>query len=340
MKYLFYLVEGIIAINLLVIIHEMGHMIAGRLFKIPVLKFCIGFGPRLLGFNYKGTDFCVAPFPLGGFVMLDRGHKHDDQSTCMDCVSPWKRVIILFSGPAANLLFVFFIFWLMYFGVGQRNHAAVVGAVEVGSPAADAGFQAHDKIVRMNDIEVATWLQVELLMKRAAGKRLAVLVNRGDSQEILSLFIPPQKGATGLSPSEQMITFRLGPIHAIEKSLEKVWFLLGVIYRSLIGLVSAQTPASDLAGPIYIFHLAGQTAASSQISFLFFLAFISASLFLFNLLPLPVLDGGQILLATLQGLRKKPLGTRSMMVLNYSSLVCLLFILGSATYNDLLRFIS
>jgi len=340
MTYLLYLIEGILAINFLVIIHELGHMIAGRLFRIPVLKFCVGFGPRLIGLNYKGTDFCVAPFPLGGFVMLARGHQHDDQSTCMDCVSPWKRAIILLAGPAANLFFVFFIFWLMYFGVGQRNKAAVVGSVLAGSPAAYAGFQPDDKIVRMNDVEVLTWRQVELLMTRAAGKGLSVLVNRGGSQEVLSISVPQQKESAGLSPSEQMTTFRLGPVQAIDKSLEKVWFLLGVIYHSLAGLVTAQTPVSDLTGPIYIFHLAGETAASSQISFVFFLAFISASLFLFNLLPLPILDGGQILLATLQGLRRKPLGNRSMMVLNYSSLACLLLLLGSATYNDIIRFIS
>ena len=102
MKYLFYLLEAIVAINLLVIVHEMGHMIAGRIFKIPVLKFCIGFGPRLIGLKFGGTDYCLAPFPLGGYVMLARGHEHEKDSTCLDCVSLWKRVLILFSGPAAN----------------------------------------------------------------------------------------------------------------------------------------------------------------------------------------------------------------------------------------------
>ncbi len=352
MKYLLYLIEAILAVNMLIVIHELGHMLAGRLFRIPSLKFCIGLGPRLVGIKYKGTDFCLAMIPLGGFVMLARGHNHDSQTACMDCISIWKRMLILFSGPAANLLFVVFLFWAIYFGIGFRDSEPVIAVVEAESTAATVGFQPQDKILQVNGRKVISWSQVELVYKKSQEKAVTAIVSRHDKADpagssadnspvnIISLSLPPQQGLEGLRPVEQTLRFRLGPGEAIQKAVEKVWFLLGLLYRSLAGLLTGTIPASDLTGPVFLYHFASQTAASSQVSFLFLLAFISASFFFFNMLPLPVLDGGQILLASIQGLRKKPIGARPLMYINYVSFASLILLLVSATYNDVVRLLN
>ncbi len=337
---------------MLIVIHELGHMLAGRLFKIPSLKFCIGLGPRLVGIKYKGTDFCLAPVPFGGFVMLARGHHHDSQTACMDCISIWKRMVILFSGPAANLLFVIFLFWSIYGVIGIGDSEPVVAVVAAESPAALAGFQPEDRILEVNGRKVASWSQVALIYTKSQGKAVTAIVSRrgnpgpvafaadNNAVNILSLTLSPQQGMEGLRPVKKTLRFRLGPGEALKKAMEKVWFLLELLCRSLIGLITGTVPSSDLTGPIFLFHFASQTAASSQVSFLFLLAFISASFFFFNMLPLPVLDGGQILLASIQGLLRKPIGARSMMYINYISFACLMLLLVSATYNDVVRLLN
>jgi regulator of sigma E protease len=347
MAHLGYVLEAILAVNLLVLVHEMGHLLAARLFGVPSLRFSIGLGPRLFGIRYKGTDYCIAPVPIGGFVQLARDHRHDSRSTCMDCIPAWKRILIYFSGPAANLFFVVFLLWMVYSVIGYRDHEPVVATVEPGSAAALAGIKPDDRIVQVEGKRVISWSQVVSALKSSdAGAMRLVLdragtagptgLRRGEANVVLSLSFQSEE-SIGIGPTDQTIRLRLGPVRGLEKSLEKLWYLSILVCDSLLGLVTAKIPPSDLVGPIYLFHLSSQAASANPASLVYLLAFISASLCFFNLLPIPVLDGGQIFLAFLQRLLNRPLGDRSLRLLTHASLFWLLLILASATLNDLVR---
>ena len=350
MAYLIHLLEAILAVNLLVLVHEAGHLLMARAFRVPSLRFCLGLGPRLFGLKYKGTDYCVAAVPIGGFVQLAQGHRHDRRTSCMDCVSTWKRMLIFFAGPAANLLFVVFLFWLVYSVIGYRDHEPVIAAVEPGSAEAIAGIEPEDRILQVDGRRVITWSQLALALEKEGPGSVTLVVQRPGRPEgsgfearemtrVLSVSLEGQ-GTLGILPTDQMIRLRLGPFRALEKSVNKLWLLSGLLADSLVGLATAKVPPSELVGPIYLFHLSSQAAAVGPASLIYLLAFISASLCFFNLLPLPVLDGGQILLAFLQKVLRRPIGDRSLRLLMHASLFWLLLLLASATLNDLVRLLA
>jgi len=350
MAYLIHLLEAILAVNLLVLVHEAGHLLMARAFRVPSLRFCLGLGPRLFGLKYKGTDYCVSAVPIGGFVQLAQDHQHDSRASCMDCVSTWKRMLIFFAGPAANLLFVVFLFWLVYSVIGYRDHEPVVAAVEPGSAEAIAGIEPEDRILQVDGRRVITWSQLALALEKEGPGSVTLVVQRPGRPEgagfevremtrVLSVSLEGQ-GTLGILPTDQMIRLRLGPFRALEKSVNKLWLLSGLLADSLVGLATAKVPPSELVGPIYLFHLSSQAAAVGPASLIYLLAFISASLCFFNLLPLPVLDGGQILLAFLQKVLRRPIGDRSLRLLMHASLFWLLLLLASATLNDLVRLLA
>ena len=350
MTYLLHLLEAILAVNLLVLVHEMGHLLVARLFRVPSLRFSIGLGPRLFGIKFKGTEYSLASVPIGGFVQLAQGHEHDSGTSCMDCVSPWKRMLIYFAGPAANLLFVVLLFWTVYSVIGYRDHEPVVAIVEPESPAALAGIEPEDRILQVDGKGVITWSQLALAFETDGRGPMTLVVQRKGRQEgsgvedslsTLVVTLSPQAiESLGIHPAEQMIRLRLGPVHAIQKSFHKLWLVSGLLADSLIGLVTAKVSPSELVGPIYLFHLSSQAASAGPAALVYLLAFISASLFFFNLLPLPLLDGGQILLTFLQRVLNRPLGDRSLKLLMHASLFWLLLILASATLNDLVRLLA
>ena len=350
MRYLLHLLEAILAVNLLVLVHEAGHLLVARLFHVPGLRFSIGLGPRLFGIKHKGTEYSLAAIPIGGFVQLAQDHEHDSGTSCMDCVSPWKRMVIYFAGPAANLILVVLLFWLVYSVIGYRDHEPVVGKVEQASPAALAGIEPTDRILQVNGKRVISWSQLVLAFETEGRRQVTLVVQRQGRTEgpgierrkemrVLSLSLPAHE-PLGIHPADQMIRLRLGPVLAIQKSLRKLWLVARLLADSMIGLVTAKVPPSELVGPIYLFHISSQAASAGPAPLVYLLAFISASLFFFNLLPLPLLDGGQILLTFLQRVLNRPLGERSMKLLMHASLFWLLLILASATLNDLVRILG
>jgi regulator of sigma E protease len=351
MNYLICIIESLLAVNLLVVVHEFGHMLAGRVFGVSSHRFCIGLGPKLFGVRFRGTEYCVSPIPLGGYVQLDSDHLHGDDRACMNCISPWKRMLVYFAGPAANLIFVVVLFWTVFFVIGYKDSEPVVGKVEQGTPAAEAGILPDDRIVSVSGKKIISWTQAAIRLERSSEPYLKMVITRaqrggdpapwmaGGSAERLTREVP-RDVLRGAAPSGNMISLRLGPVRAAEKSIEKLVQLSKLLFQSVTGLVTARVSPSELVGPIYLFHVSAQTAQQSQVALVYLLAVISACLFFFNLLPLPVLDGGQIVLVMVQSVMKRPLAPRSMKLLIHVSVVWLFLLMASATLNDIVRLLS
>jgi len=355
MNYLLCIFESILAVNLLVVVHEFGHMIAARFFGVRSHRFCIGLGPRMFGFVFRGTDYCFSPVPLGGYVQLESEHVHGGDRACMSCISPWKKMVVYFAGPASNLVFVLVLFFTVFCVLGYRDNLPVIGKVGLEAPAGAAGAQAGDRILEINGSRILSWTQASLLSERSRGGEMRVRVLRpardgkgGDGSpgtagppggESKTLMIP-SGGLSGLEPVQETVRLRLGPLQAARKSGEKLAQLSGLLLGSLTGLMTAKVPPSELVGPVYLFHISARTASESQVSLVYLLAVISGCLFFFNLLPLPVLDGGQMALALLEKALNRPLAPQSMKLLMHASVVWLILLMASATLNDIARLLG
>jgi regulator of sigma E protease len=283
---------------------------------------------------------------------MDSDHQHDKDRACLKCISPWKKMLVYFAGPAANLIFVVLLLWTVFFVLGYRDNIPVVGKVAPETPAAETGFLPEDRIQDINGKKIVSWTQAMVAAERSIGRPMRIQVSRplqgggevlpgqqGEAAEQVILETTGE-GFSGLFPAEEAIRLRLGPLHAAKKSMEKLAELSKLLFHSVTGLVTAKVSPSELVGPIYLFHVSAQTASESQVSLVYLLAVISACLFFFNLLPLPVLDGGQIVLAMLEKILKRPLAPQSMSLLIHASVVWLVLLIASATLNDIARLLS
>jgi regulator of sigma E protease len=259
-------------------------------------------------------------------------------------------MLVFLAGPLANLLLVVLLFWTAYCLVGWTDHEPVLAGVDPGSREAMAGLEPGDRIVRIDGKRVIAWSQVVLALLSEDRRAVVLEVHGAGGAEgpgfekerqarMLEVSLEGQE-SLGIHPGGRMIRLRLGPVGALGRAVDRLWLLSGLMADSLAGLAAARIPASELVGPVYLFHLSSKAASSGGSSLLCLLAFVSASLCFFNLLPLPVLDGGQIGLALLEKMLKRPIGDRSLRLLMHASAFWLLLLLASATLNDFVRLLA
>ena len=439
----------ILAISLLVVVHEYGHFWVARRCGVKVLRFSVGFGKPLFSFRDRhGTEFSVAPIPLGGYVsMLDEREAPvpdalKDQA--FNRKTPWQRIAIASAGPLANFLFAIAAYWFLFvsgttgmvpvvgdvstdsaaasggvragdeiiaiqgystptwedvnwrllsfigedadievtvrsadgaqhtlsipvsrwlagpelpdplsaLGVVPRrlDIPAIIGDVTPGGAAAVAGLQAGDRIVSLNGAPVPDWYEWVEYVRQAAGQSLSVEIERSGAVQTVSL-IPESRtdeqgtvtGFIGAAvqvpeyPADWLRTRHSGVLVGLQQAFQKTMDLTGFTLDSLWKMLWGDVSVKNLSGPITIAKVAGASAAGGLEVFVGFLALLSVSLAVLNLLPVPVLDGGHILFCLAEVIRGKPLPERVQVMAVQMGMFLLLSLMLVAFYNDISR---
>ena len=443
------LLAFIVALALLIAIHEWGHFWVARRLGVKVLRFSIGFGrPLWRRIGRDGTEYRVAMIPLGGYVkMLDeregpvvpseRQHAFNRQSVSV-------RAAIVSAGPIANLLLAIALYWLVLC-LGVPGMRSLIDTPAPNTPAAVAGLEGGDEILRVNDASTPTWEQLglrvvqaalddvplELQVRRADGAEQTLILDADWSNALdeparinqdlgLAPYQPPlpaQLGAlqsdgpaasAGLAPGDRILamdgrpvadwadwvkqvrarpneaveieisrgdetrrlTLRIGsrqqdgirigyvgasphvpqqlqeslraeyryaPIAALPVAVQRTWQMSVMTVRMLARMATGQLGLDNLSGPINIAQYAGYSAQIGLVSYLGFLAVISISLGVLNLLPIPILDGGHLAFYLMEGIRGKPLSERVQHWGQQIGIIALVLMMGLAFYNDLVR---
>lgn len=357
------LVTAILVLSALVLVHELGHFAAARRLGVGVLKFSIGFGPRLWGFVRGGTEYVFSAFPLGGFVKMVGEHDEEPEKSAGAAPAPapdpalsfenkpvWARMIIIAAGPAANVLFAVLIFWAVFM-VGVPMLLTEIGTVQANFPAADAGLQPGDVVTAIDGRTVETWDELTKIVHASAGVERAFGVRRGG--ETLTLRITPRPspsttvfgeattvGLVGITPAERYTTRRYGPVEAAGLSITRSVEIMRLTLVGIAKIFQRIVPAKTIGGPIMIVQMAGQQAQAGLMNLVFFSAFLSISLGLFNLFPIPVLDGGQIWFLAIEAVRGRPLSRRTKEITQQVGLVLLVLLMLFAFYNDITRVVT
>lgn len=439
----------IVAICILVVIHEYGHFWVARRAGVQVLRFSVGFGKPLFSVRDRhGTEFSVAPIPLGGYVkMLDSREapvpdhlKHQE----FNSKSPWARIAIASAGPVANFLFAILVYTLLFWA-GSTQYIPVVSEVREDSPAAHAGVQAGDEIIAIDGEETLSWQDIswEMLSFIGETRTVAMTVQRSSGQQV-TLDLPlkqwlsdeeapdPLTGlgviprmpevsleiaqvmegsaaeAAGLKPGDVLVSAdgqtladwhewvlliresagkkievvaerngelisteawpqsvtldsgevigRIGvmpvapevppswvrevspdPLRALVMGIDKTWSLIVLTLDSLWKMLTGDVSVKNLSGPITIAKVAGASASGGAEAFIGFLALLSVSLGVLNLLPVPMLDGGHILFYLAELVRGKPLPESVQIAAVKVGMVLLLTLMVVAFYNDISR---
>jgi regulator of sigma E protease len=416
----------IVGLGLLIFLHESGHFLVAKLFRVRVLVFSLGFGKRLFGFRKGDTDYRVSIFPLGGYVRMAGDTPEENVAGNPDeflSKPKWQRFLILFAGPAMNILIAIgFVAALAMVGreevilkpvIGEvlpKQAAAkaglqrgdlilsvdgeavkdfddvrllismnantplkvmyqrdgilhmttltpmreeseygpvgragfypgiepLIGRVEPGSPAEQVGVRGGDRIVAANGKPVLELTDYVTIIGAAGKKPIALEVLRNGQR--LSFTLPaspdPEKPSRGIFPQTRI--FKLSFFPAIRYSVEENWKMLKVAMTAVARMVRGQGSVKELSGPLSIAKISGDMLRRGLIDFLNLLAMISLQLGVMNLLPIPVLDGGHIMILLIEGAARRDLSLRVKERIQQLGFAVLATLMIVVLYNDVI----
>ncbi len=349
------LLSAIVVLGILIFVHELGHFIFAKIFKVGVEKFSLGFGPKLIGRKIGETEYLISAFPLGGYVkMVGEGGNEEisehDRSRSFIAKPPLQRIVIVIAGPVFNLIFAYILF-ISVFMLGVPSPTSKIGEVIKDKPAARAGVKANDVVIAVNNRPVSRWSELSKSIIDSGGKPLDLKVKRGG--DTILLHIVPEVsthknllGETvrspmiGIAVSDDFVVDRYGVAEAFRKGSGQTWNVIKLTYISLEKILSRAIPLDTIGGPIMIAKMAGQEAQAGIVNFLAFMALLSINLGVLNLLPIPILDGGHLIFYVWECLFRRPVSMKTREVMQQVGLVLLIGLMILAFYNDIIRYFA
>lgn len=345
-------ISFIIVLSILVIVHEFGHFIVAKRIGVRVERFSVGFGPEIFGITKGGTRYLISAIPLGGYVKLAgeteadgvKGEKWEYMSRSIG-----ERSRIIFAGPLLNYVLAFFIFSFI-FVVGYPTLTSTVGEVLPNFPGEAAGLKTGDRILKANGEDTDYWEDVTRIVHTNKETNMELVIERDGStmdilvtpkaQDLKTVFGSKKRvGLIGIMPSDEMVYVRYNPVKSVYMGGKKLVMLTYLTYRALWASMTGAISFKDsITGPVGIFYITGQAARMGIVYLLHLMGILSASLAIFNLLPVPVLDGGHILFLAIEKARRKPLSHKLQENITQAGLVLLICMMLFVFYNDFMRY--
>ncbi len=341
----------IFTLGAIVMIHEWGHFIVARFVGVKVERFSFGFGPVLWKKQGAQTEYVLSLLPLGGYVKLAGETDNEKRGPA----KPWEyrgrpigdKAAIILAGPLINYLLGFTLFFTV-FVLGTGTLTPRVGRLMKDYPAAAAGLRVGDLITAVNGRPVQTWEEMTHAVQNSPdGVTLAVDRDGTHFDKIIQPKISEQPplfgkakriGMIGVAPSGEVVVRRYSVPRAFVKAGQQVWLLTTSTIFALWSMATGAMPLKEsFTGPIGIFQITASVAQKGIIPLLQLIAILSTSIGFFNLLPVPVLDGGHLLFLVLEKWRGKPVSERAQENCVKVGMGLLLALLAVVTYNDLVR---
>lgn len=352
----FWTVPFLLVLGVVIVVHELGHFLAARALGVTVETFSVGFGREIYGFyDRRGTRWRLAWIPLGGYVKFkgDESVASLPSREKIEAMTPsqrvgnfhtapvWRRSLIVLAGPMANfaLCIVLLTGWLMATGITYRE--ARITCVEPGMPGEAAGLKAGDKVLSVSGSSVRSFDDFRRLIVLNARSPIDLVVERQGAP--VTLRATPQLtqqecigqlGVTGPSRAEDVKFEKLGFSAAFLESVDKTWINIELPFRFLGQLVRGNACASQLGGPVKIAEASKDVASSSLLNLIPLIAFISVSVGIMNLFPIPVLDGGHLVFYGLEAILGRPLSQRAQETAFQAGFVLLLMLTVFVTWNN------
>ena len=360
-----YILPFVVLILIVVFIHEYGHYYFAKKYGVGVTDFSIGFGQEIFGWNDKsGTRWKICWIPLGGYVKFfgDRNvysqadHKeilekyNEEEQKKLFILKPlYQRTLIVFGGPLANFLLALVIFFSIYTFVGKDFTPAVINEVQKDSPAMTGGLKQNDVILEIDGNKVESIMDVSKFITMSTDEIIDFKVKRSYDELILKIKpnIVPGEDNLGNKLNKRIVGIKLGaynneinhvklgPAQAIYHAAHEVYYV-GVSSLKYIGaMIFGKADTSQLGGPIRIAKISGQVAEFGVLAFISMMAYISISLGLVNLFPIPMLDGGHLMFYAFEKVLGRPLSQKTQEGFFRIGMFLLLSLMFFATMNDL-----
>ena len=352
-----YVVPFLAILSVVVFVHELGHYLLARWNGVRVDVFSIGFGPELFGWTDRvSTRWKVCALPLGGYVKM-RGDA-DPSSSLIDlntrpeadsfpAKSVGQRAAIVVAGPLANFVFAIVALAILFALVGRPFTPAEVGEVQAESAAEAAGLLPGDRIVAVGDEAIESFEELQGIVRVAPGEPLTFTIARGG--ETLEVDVTPRQseitdrfgqtheiGLIGVSRSGVEFV-RSNPATALFEGAAETVQLIGGTLQAVGQMIVGSRTTEELGGPLRIAQMSGQIAQDGIVPAIWFTAVLSINLGLINLFPIPMLDGGHLVMYGIEAARGRPLNERSQEIAFRFGLALVLTLMVFATWNDLVH---
>lgn len=350
-----------LTIGVLVFVHEMGHYLMGRLFGVKADRFSIGLGREVAGWtDRRGTRWVLGWLPLGGFVQFagdadaasrpvaNGGCTQSQRRDWLQCRPVWQRALVVAAGPATNFLLAILILSGLALAYGDPVVPARVQAVAPNSAAAAMGVQPGDLILSFGGERVDGFQEVQRLASLRPGEPVVLVVRRGGGERALSGRVGVrvirdrygtehrlgQLGVASAPGERRQVSLLQSPVVGAREAAAIVSYICDSLGRIVAGTISAK----ELGGPLRIAQVSGEQMQAGLSDYIWFVALISINLGFINLLPIPVLDGGHLLLYAVEAVRGRPAAAGAQEWAFRAGLAVVVAFMLFVTFNDLSAF--
>lgn len=337
------IIEALLVLSVLVMIHELGHYLAGRLLGFTIVEYAVGMGPKLVGFKRKGIEYNLRALPLGGMC---RFYGEDDgvaDERCFNAQKAWRRFIVILSGPVMNFVLAFVLAMILLLGWGVDDESKIIIAqINEGSPAQAASLQVGDRFLSVDGKPVESYEALTDAVAAADSARMEVVVLRDGQEQTLVLtdLYNEERGANLMGVSLVFGMKRVTFGFALRRSASYCWEMAGLVFRSLGMLFSGEAQLKDMAGPVGIVQILGEATTSGWYTVLTLCIMLSVNLGIVNLFPIPALDGGRLLFILIEWVRRKPVPPEKEGMVHLIGFGLLMILIVIITFNDVMRLLG
>lgn len=356
-----YVTGFLLLLGPLVTVHELGHLLVGRLFGVKADSFSVGFGKEIAGFtDRQGTRWKLSALPLGGYVQF-KGDMNPasipdpnalNEQGSFQCAALWKRALIVAAGPVTNLVVAIAIFAAFFAILGKptitgTEDSRTIGSFAEGSVAEAAGLKVGDTIIAIDGRAITDFTDLRTAVALRPDKRMVFTVERAGEE--LSVPITTARvvetddfgnksaiGQIGVAAAGGSYVLEdVSILEAVPLAIKQCWNLMGMMITGIQQIIVGERSFNELGGPLKIAKYSGEQMSLGPLAFINFAALISLNLAFINFLPIPALDGGHLMFYLAEAIRRKPAGPQATEWAYRTGIALVLMLMVVVTVNDL-----
>ncbi|MBO4868473.1 MAG: site-2 protease family protein [Clostridia bacterium] len=346
LKTVLYIIVAIFIFGLLILIHELGHYLAARIFKVTIKEFSIGMGPRLISYTSKKTNiaYSLRMFPIGGFVSMVGEDEDTEDPNALNKKKPWKRLIIMAAGAAMNIFVGVVAMLILVASPAMKIGGTTVAEIDEGYEQIQSSeLLVGDRIIKVGKTRVHYYQELSYeIMNQGYEPTDLTVVRNGETITLKSVVFPTIEDS-GVKFGDLFFKVR-----ALEKNFGNVvsysfyssFSTIKMIWDSLISLITGRFGLSSLSGPVGVTKTVAESARAGVASLVYVSIFITMNLGVFNLLPIPSLDGSRILFVLIEMVRGKPINPKYEGYVHFVGIILLFILMIAITFKDIIKLIA